>query len=477
MNILFLNPPYRPRFSREQRSPQVTKSGTFYYPMWLAYACGTAQKAGHKCLLLDAVADGLTAEDIVNKIRPESPQLIVVICSTPSIYNDVKVTEQLKRAFPESKTVLVGTHVSALPKESVELSEAVDAAAKGEYELIVRELADAIDKGKSWDHIRGLTFRRGKEIISNPGMQLPDDLDSIPFVSKVYKEFLTVEKYGYSTIQHPMLTLNTSRGCASKCTFCVYIEVFSKRIIRRRSAENIVEEMKYIRRELPQIKEVMFEDDTFTQDPRHVEAFCHLMIKEKVKLTWSANARVHVTLDTLKLMKKAGCRLLCVGIENGDQEVLNKTKKGITPETIRKFMVNARKAGILIHGCFMFGLPGETRETMKKTADLAKELNPDSAQFFPVMAYPGTEFYNWAKENGYLTTDKFNEWNTPDGQHSSIVSRPGLSGEDLVNYSHQARKEFYFRPQYLTMKFAQVVRHPRELTRNIRAFMTLKKNL
>ena len=131
-------------------------------------------------------------------------------------------------------------------------------------------------------------------------------------------------------------------------------------------------------------------------------------------------------------------------------------------------MVDARRAGILIHGCFMVGNPGETKETLARTLKFAKDLRPDTSQFFPIMVYPGTEAYDWAKEQGYLISEDYSDWLTEEGLHNCVVSRPHLTNGELVEFCDQARREFYLTPGYVASKFMQMILHPKEAKRIIK---------
>ncbi len=167
MNVLILNPPFKGRFSRTSRSPAVTLGGTIYYPFWLAYAAGVLEQKGFSVQLVDAPAQGLSVDDVIERIKNEPPQLIVVDTSTPSIYSDVKVAEQLREKFPASLVILVGTHPSALPEETLKLSERVDAIAVGEYDYTIRDLAICLEKKGDLRTIDGLVFRKDGEIVHN----------------------------------------------------------------------------------------------------------------------------------------------------------------------------------------------------------------------------------------------------------------------------------------------------------------------
>jgi radical SAM superfamily enzyme YgiQ (UPF0313 family) len=179
----------------------------------------------------------------------------------------------------------------------------------------------------------------------------------------------------------------------------------------------------------------------------------------------------------MRIMKKAGCRCLCVGFESGNQGVLDSMRKKITVEGMENFMQNARKAGILIHGCFMVGLPGETRETMIQTLDLAKRLSPDTVQFYPVMIYPGTEAYRWYQERGLIATQDFSQWITPGGLHNTVIRTDELSSEELVRFCDFARRKFYLRPGYFFYKLRQMILNPEEVRRNLKAARTFIRYL
>jgi radical SAM superfamily enzyme YgiQ (UPF0313 family) len=194
-------------------------------------------------------------------------------------------------------------------------------------------------------------------------------------------------------------------------------------------------------------------------------------------ISWSANSRADVDYETMRQMKKAGCRLFCVGVESGDQQILDNIRKGTRLDIIRRFMKDAKRAGIMIHGCFMVGNRGETRETLEKTLRFAKQLNPDTAQFFPIMIYPGTADYSYYKEKGWIVSDNFRDWITEDGLHSSTIANPDLPYDELVRFCDRARREFYLRPRYLFFKLIQSLRNPGEARRNLKGFTRLSRYL
>lgn len=469
MKILFLNPPFLPKFSREQRSPAVTKSGTIYYPMWLSYAAGAAARAGHDVNLIDAPADERwTLERVADAVAGEPPELAVVGTSTPSIANDAGAARALKDRRPELTVVLVGPHVSALPEETLNEYPWLDGVLRGEYERTVLELADVLVGGGNPATVPGVTWRRDGDVAAGPG-RVPEDPDRWPFVAETYARFLDVRNYFYAHSLYPIVTVLSARGCPNHCIYCVYPQTFSGHSYRPRAISAVVEELRFIRRTWPDVREVMFEDDTFSIDHGRTRELCEAVTAADLKLKWSANARCDLDLETLKIMKRAGCRLLCVGVESGSDEMLGGMKKSIDRARIERFFADAASAGVMLHGCFMVGNPGETRETMEATLAFAGKLKPDTAQFFPVMAYPGTALYRWAEKHGYLSASCFADWLTPEGQHNCVVDRPDLPAAELVAFCDRARREFYLSPGYLVRKFAQVLTRPAELKRTWRS--------
>lgn len=471
MNVLMLNPPFHPRYSRSQRSPAVIKSGVMYYPIWLAYATGVLEQAGFNVRLVDAPAAGHDLTYVLDLVKEFRPRLVVLDTSTPSIHNDVAVAEAIKNHDPDDAFVLlVGPHVTAVPEASLQISPAVDAIARGEYDYTVRDLAQLLDGGGDLSDIQGLSYRASDgSIVHNADRPFIEDLDALPFVSQVYQRHLQVEDYFYSIARYPEVTIVTGRGCPYRCTYCLWPQTLTGRRYRKRSVGNVADEFEFIAQELPQVQEVFIEDDTFTADQKRAVALAQELIRRGNRLPFTTNARADASYETLRWLKEAGLRLVCVGFESGDQDVLNAMRKGIRVEQFREFREAARRAGVLVHGCFMAGNPGETHESLAKTLALAQELRPDTAQFFPLMVYPGTEAYEWAADNGYLAAGDFRDWLTPDGLHRSTVSLPGLSAEDVVAWCDQARRSFYLRPGYIAGKMWEVIAHPREARRIFKA--------
>lgn len=471
MKVSFINPPFKGehgRFSREQRSPAITKGGTFYYPMWLCYAAGVLEQDGFEVQLIDAPARRMSPEQTLAKVREFAPAIVVVDTSTPSIFSDAAFAAQARR-LTGAWTVLVGTHPTALPKQSLDIDTDVQAVARREYEYTIRDVARRMRDGggelgpESLAQVQGLSWRNsGGEVVNNPDRPCVENLDELPMLAAVYKRHLDVRDYFYTIAQYPQVAVFSGRGCPHQCCYCVYPQVMHGHKYRKRSVGNLIAEFQYVARELPEVREVFIEDDTFTVDKKRVLEFSAGYRAAGLKLSWIANSRADVDLETLRALRACRCRLLCVGFESGDQNVLDQMRKRLTVDRAIQFSRDARKAGILIHGCFIVGNPGETPQTLQTTLQYAKRLTLDTAQFFPLMVYPGTEAYEWARSNNYLFTEDYSRWNTSDGLHDCLISRPGLSNRDLVDFCDGARREFYLRAGYLAYRLRRLVTNPLE---------------
>lgn len=477
MKILCLNPPYFPKYSRSQRSPGVTKSGTLYYPMWLCYAAGALEDAGHEVSVVDAPAWGWGLDQVMTRAREKTPGLILLETSTPSIVNDLSVASSLKADHPRATVLVFGTHVTARTEETLSLPSQVDGAIRGELEQTSLEIARALETGKSLEGISGLSLRQEGSILHGPDRPVLEDLDTLPFVSRVYRKHLRAEDYFNPNALYPMVTIVASRGCPNQCTFCVYPQTTTGRRFRARSVDKVVEEALFIQDAFPQARSIFFEDGTFTADRDRCREISNRLREAGLKLSWTANARADLDPETLHIMKQGGCRLLCIGFESGDPEILKRIHKGVTPEQMMEFAGRVRQAGLLIHGCFMAGLPGETRESLNKTLRLAMKLKPDTAQFFPVMVYPGTEAYEWYQHRGWITAPTYKDWLTGEGLHNCVVRTEELSSEDIVAFCDEARRRFYLRPGYLWHKAMQSLSNKDELVRNLKASRTLVRYL
>ena len=474
MNVLFLNPPFEKNFSRGERSPQVAKSRTLYYPVWLAQAAAYIESQGCRVRLIDAVARGLSIQQCSEEVLQASPEVVVVDVSTPSCARDFEMIRAIRNDLPRAVIAMVGPHVAALPKWSLENCPQADVVVLGEYEIPLRNLVGALRQKSPLSDVKGIAHRHQERVMVNQRAQMLENLDDIPFVSSIYKRFLNHRDYFFAAADYPGIMLMNGRGCPSRCTWCAFNQTLHGRKYRHRSPQHIVEEFEYIIEEFPDVKELWIDDETFTADKGHLNDVCRLIVQKRLRFRsgrfkWYCNARPPLNLDSLKLMKQAGCRLIVVGFESGSPELLKNMHKGYTIEKGLELMANTRKAGLLVHGCFMVGNIGETRETMQMTLDYAHRLSPDSAQFYFVHPYPGTEYYQWALNSGALTTEDYSQWLDEAGQHRCVLSLPGLSAQEIEDFCNNAYREYHLSKKYLLKKGIQLFSQPREGVRSLKA--------
>ncbi len=482
MRLAFLNPPFlsrHGRYSREQRSPAITKSGTFYYPMWLSYAAGFMESRGCEVRIWDAPAKRLAPERVIAEIVRFKPDMLAVATSTPSIYSDLACAAAIKALLPEAFTVLAGVHVTALPAETLNLNESIDAVIVGEYELTLSELAETLARGGDPSDVAGLAYRRRGDnaVVVNDPRSPAHDLDAIPWVTRTYRKHLDYRDYFYSGNRFPIVVMVSSRGCPHRCIFCSYPQTVTGCAWRTRSIGDVIDEMEYAVREFSPLGEIMFEDDTFTASRSRTIQFSEEILRRGLKIRWSCNARADLDAQTMKLMRRAGCRSLLVGFESGSQELLDTMKKGTRLDNFNLFITESKKAGLLVNGAFLVGIPGETRQTMEKTLAMAKSLNPDVAQFFPVMVYPGTRLYDLYLKEGHISSKNYRDYLTEDGLHKCIVNLPNISAVEMVEFCDRCRREFYLRPRYIGYKFLQLLRDPSEGIKTLKAFRIFAKHL
>jgi hopanoid biosynthesis associated radical SAM protein HpnJ len=452
---LFLHPPSWEGFdggagSRYQARREVR---SHWYPTWLAQPA--ALVPGSR--LVDAPPDGLTLDDI----RPLAREydLAVLHTSTPSFPHDVKVAEALKAENPGLSIGLVGAHVAVHPEPSLRASSAIDFVARNEFDFTIKEVAE----GRPLGEILGLSFLDAGVVRHTPDRPVLENMDALPFVIDVYRRDLTVENYFIGYLLHPYVSLYTGRGCRSKCTFCLWPQTVGGQRYRTRSVEHVVEEISRARRYFPQVKEYFFDDDTFTDDRPRAEAIARGL--GRLGVTWSCNAKADVPSETLAVLKDNGLRLLLVGYESGNQQILNNVRKGIRLDSARRFTRDAKALGIKIHGTFVFGLPGETAATIQETIRFARDIDPDTVQASIAAPYPGTALHRQALDEGWLEASDLVD---DHGVQRAALSYPHLSSAEIFESVETFYKRFYFRPRKIWRIAGEMVRDRRVMTRRLR---------
>ena len=326
--------------------------------------------------------------------------------------------------------------------------------------------------GKPLDEILGISYRKDGKIAHNPDRPQVEDLDAMPWVTDIYARDMDVTKYNVPFLLHPYVSLYSTRGCPAQCTFCLWPQTLSGHAWRKRSTDDVAAEMAHAKKLFPHVKEFFFDDDTFNiQKARTVELCSKL---KPLGLTWSCTSRVTTDRETLKAMREAGCRLLIVGFESGDPQILKNIKKGATIERARDFTRDCHDLGLTIHGDFILGLPGETRESIRNTINFAKSLDVETIQVSIAHAYPGTEFYDYAKENGFIINN--GQMVDEEGHQLAHIEYPGLPKEYVLEMVHRFYDEYYFRPKaaWRVVSKAIVNRDLKRLYAESKSFLKLR---
>jgi radical SAM superfamily enzyme YgiQ (UPF0313 family) len=384
----------------------------------------------------------------------------VLHTTTPSIDSDLGYAALAKELLPDCRTIAVGPHVTAEPEDTLRRAGgALDLVVRGEYDYTLRQAGELAASGWSTPklpEVKGISYLDASgELIHTPSRPYLD-VNELPFPAW---ERVDPRWYRDAGKRFPFVTLISGRGCHGRCTFCRDVPLMEGRKLRLRHPQLVVEEIQHDLRLFPFLREVMFETDTFTASPRHVEGVCREILGRHLAVTWSCNCRTDVELGLLPLMKRAGCRMLMVGFEFGTQEALDAVRKGTTLEHSVRLAREAARLGFTVHGCFMFGAPGETGESARKTIEFAKSLPMDTVQFSGVCAYPGSELYAWAREMGFLVPANWREWLDENWEQVTVLSYPELSKAEIDGFIDRGLKEFYLRPEQM-LRMAVSMRTP-----------------
>jgi hopanoid biosynthesis associated radical SAM protein HpnJ len=458
MRTLFLQAPSFEGFdggagARYQNRREIK---SFWYPTWLAQPAALVD--GSK--LIDAPPHRLGLADVLPEVKDRD--LVVLHTSTPSFASDVKTVRALKAANPNLKIGMIGAKVAVDAAGSLQACEELDFVARNEFDFTVKEVAE----GRDFASITGLSYRgRDGRIVHNTERAILHNMDELPFVSPVYKRDLQIENYFIGYLRHPYLSFYTGRGCKSRCTFCLWPQTVGGHNYRTRSVGHVVDELKWAMKAFPQVKEVFFDDDTLTDDLPRVEA----LAKEigKLGIVWACNAKGNVPRQTLEVLANNGCRLFVVGYETGNQKILHNIKKGMLVDVAKRFTKDCHELGIKIHGTFILGLPGESKETIQETIRFAQEINPHTIQISLAAPYPGTFLYKQAKENGWFDTNNA-DLVDDNGIQIAPLHYPHLSHSEIFNSVEEFYKKFYFRAPKIASIVNEMVRSPQMMKRRLR---------
>jgi len=439
--VLLVNPLHLGglRFIREGRCAQTSKIWrTIWPPFSLASIGAVLEKEGAIVKICDCPAENLGLESFLSLIKRFEPRLVIMNSATPSIESDLAVCSLIKQNFSQTKIGMFGIHVTIFPEECFKKCEELDFIIRGEPEFTVKDLVASLNREGSLNVIEGLSWRQSGKVIHNKGREFIDNLNELPVPAW---HLLDISKYRLPLLRKPYLIISPARGCGHKCSFCnAQLYYGAKR--RNRPVVNVIEEIKICLKQF-QVEDFLFWTENFTSDREYLEELLSEIIKSRVRIRWVCNSRVdNIDFERLKKMKKAGCWMISFGVESGNQCILDNVNKGITLGQIKKAFTETEKAGIETVSNCMFGLPGETKQTINITNKFVKELSPTFAQFYCAVPRPGSEFYNLAKANNWINQ---NSW---DGflQEKSVLNINGLRDIEIMKLRRKALIEFYLRP-------------------------------
>ena len=438
--------------------------GYLPFPFLLAYSAAVLERAKHKVLLIDAIAEGFREDEFIEKIRAFSPQLAILETSTPSINIDLAIAKRIKEEV-KCRVALGGPHSTVMGKALLKEHRQLDYILCGEYEIISKNLANELGKKRpELKNVKGIMFRGAKSrIVVNAPQPLLKDIDSLPFPAR---HFLPMYNYcdAFAGLPRPDVQMWASRGCPFKCIFCLWPQVmYGGRNYRPRNPKKVVDEMEALVREY-KFKSVYFDDDTFDIGKERILEMCREIRKRPPlkNIKWAIMARADTCdEEMLRAMKDAGLYALKFGVECASQEMLNKIGKRLDLGKARKNIEIAKSLGIKVHLTFTFGLPGETRESIQRTIDFSHKLNPDSVQFSITTPFPGTEYFDILEGQGNILTK---DWGRYDGSLSCVMRTKNLSGKDLEEAYNKANASWKIKLFKKNMRrwpfLKQGIRHP-----------------
>jgi len=464
MKVLVLNPPskYSKNVVRDALWGCWCKgkriAGTSVPPINQVLTATLLQKEGHNAKFLDALGLQMTIEDVGRDINDY--QAVIVQTSTMTFKEDAQVLLDLKSKNKKLVTIIYGSHPTFMPEFS--LIDGIDFAVMFEHEYIIRDLLKAIEGKKNppplpvgqafrpagnWENIKGIAYKSNGEIIVNPEYPFIENLDELPFADRTLLP-TKIEYFNPIVKRLPYTTMFTSRGCPAKCTFCT-APFFMGRKIRFRSAENVIKELEYVTS--LGYKEVFFRDETFTVFKERNLKICEEIIKRKIDLSWICNARIGtIDKETMITMKKSGCHMIRFGVESGVQEILDNVKKGIDAEKTKETFAIAKEVRMDTHAHLMIGLPGDTLDTVNRTIEFVKEIEPTTATFGICTPYPGTALFDVVKEKFPHIKDgseaDLKKLHTTGFFNQAFTEIDAQKLEKLVKLAY---RKFYFRPKYL----------------------------
>ena len=465
MKILIIEPPAVSKFGNQRifGGNGSNKSDFRKPPLDLMMISGYLRKEGFDNTLIDANASKRTIEDIKEIIKKSNPDIVLFSTSTCTIYKDLLVAKAAKEINPSIITVAIGTHVMALPDDTFRESEHLDVIIySGEWEQSSLNIVKNINDLHS---AKGIFYRRsGGDIVKTDPQPPLENLDALGFPAhdKIEKEIYRDP----TTKNFPKTMVMGQKACINNCSFCCQPAFFGAPSVRRRSVKNFLEELKWVKK--LGFNEVMFNDATLTSDIDWAASLFEGMIKNNINLTWNCSTRAdRIDNEILKLMKRAGCHTIALGMESVDPTVLKNVRKGITAEKIKEAISLIKQNWMDSIVFCVVGFPGETRASIERTILFLKSLDTTYITLGIAVPAPGTDFYRYVENNNYLLSK---DWSRYDPMKKPVFSYPQLSADEIAHYSAYGLRQFYLRPSYILGRML-AIRNYSEVTNYSKNFL------
>ncbi len=421
-----------------------------YPPLGISYLAAYIINKGYETRVFD-----MTFEDNLLEKLTKEKSIYAISITTPMSELGFKIASDIKKLNKENIVIVGGPHPTVVPEDCIK-KPYIDFVVTGEGEITLYELLEAIRKGRGFDSVKGIYYKKNGKVARNPPREPIQNLDELPFPRQ---DLFPIDRY-FKVRELREISLISSRGCYGDCTFCQpCVRMIFGHKFRLRSAKAIVDEIEHILKKY-KADMVVFSDDTLGIKP-HVEELCKEILRRKLDFYWRCQARINLDFETLKLMKKAGCIAISFGVESGDQGILDSIHKHTKVKQIKEVFRLCRKLGIFTNAFLMVGNIGETRESVYKTIELLREIKPFAISVSITTPYPGTHLFKEAKEMGYLREDmKWSELSHySDSAHS--LNLPTLSEREILNYRKLIKREFSKRGtlnriEYVVKYFADV---------------------
>jgi len=434
---------------REGRCMQRKGAWTAVWsPISLATIGSVLEKEGFGVKLSDCIVENIDFKKLEENIKDFKPDLVIINTATPSIESDLEVAKVVKVFDRKIVTAAFGIHVTALPEESLRRQKSLDIVIRGEPEDTIKELASFICENKDIYKTKGISFLRNNKTIHNPDRELIKNLDELPFPAW---HLVDISKYTLPFKNKQFLLVDTGRGCPYNCAFCNAATFYGHQI-RLRSVEKLVDELAWVKEKF-KVDEFLFWTESFTLNPNYAKAVCQEIIRRNLRISFVCNSRVTgVDEELMQWLKKAGCWMVGYGVESGNQQVLDRANKKITLGDIRKTVKMAKDVGLEVTGHVIFGLPGETKQTMEETLKFCLDIDLDFAQFYCAVPFPGSYFYQEAKKNNWIIDSAWPYFE----QNFCVLNYGHLSAKEIMDFRKKSFRKFYLRPKMVVKTLKKI---------------------